>query len=580
MPVYPTRRTACYPKEVYDTAKSGGGQDRSGWLGAERARSIHRALPDPQATASRRSGTTNCATWVAASIACTTSSRSVRTASSTRSNRRNTGYSTRTSIRRRTTCCLRTSTATWQPATLEGNTTLVHEPVDQVKQERSAWQYNSGSRRVRRAPELGYDNIGNASDGLRTFDQVDMYNGSPDRYDWKLVGKKEIYIPYNAYKLDDKSLKYKDIIQKNVLKSDLFRYELHRVWVVEATLRKRHEAHLRQAHVLPRRGHVADRLRGCARLARRPVESRHRADDAVLRCEGAVLPRQHLARPGQRRVPGVAADQRDQRALDVRPEGQVGRVPARRAAPRWHEVADLSVRESWFEGGTGNHGNALQDGLHYRWRQRHRPGAGGGAGQARARIAAFDLKFSDEARARLRKACPDALFFEVDVRDAEGVDAAVRKAVARSVRLTSPSIPQASRWPCRFSRSRANATISWSTSTSRAAAISPRLCCRTWVVAVAGARGFLAGVVSNYGYAAYSSSKFGVVGLATALRIECKTRGICVSVICPPEVETPMVEEERRTAPAVTMQTKQFAGTVTLDDLCTQVLRGWSGTSS
>ena len=80
--------------------------------------------------------------------------------------------------------------------------------------------------------------------------------------------------------------------------------------------------------------------------------------------------------------------------------------------------------------------------------------------------------------------------------------------------------------------------------------------------------------MSNYGYAAYSSSKFGVVGLAPALRIECKTRGICVSVICPPEVETPMVEQESRTAPAVTTQTKQFAGTVTLDDLCAQVLRG------
>ena len=84
----------------------------------------------------------------------------------------------------------------------------------------------------------------------------------------------------------------------------------------------------------------------------------------------------------------------------------------------------------------------------------------------------------------------------------------------------------------------------------------------------------LAGIVSNFGYAAYSSSKFGVVGLATALRIECKTRGIIVSAICPPEVPTPMVDEERRTAPAVTTQTKQFAGTVTLPELCTQVMHG------
>ena len=59
-----------------------------------------------------------------------------------------------------------------------------------------------------------------------------------------------------------------------------------------------------------------------------------------------------------------------------------------------------------------------------------------------------------------------------------------------------------------------------------------------------------------------------MVGLASALRIECKPRGIEVTVVCPPEVETPMVVEERRTAPAITMQTKQFAGAVSLDELC------------
>jgi hypothetical protein len=68
-------------------------------------------------------------------------------------------------------------------------------------------------------------------------DQVDAYNGAPDRYDWKLVGKKEIYVPYNVYKLGDKSIKYKDIIGKGTINSDLVRYELHRVWVVEGTLK-------------------------------------------------------------------------------------------------------------------------------------------------------------------------------------------------------------------------------------------------------------------------------------------------------------------------------------------------------
>ncbi len=68
-------------------------------------------------------------------------------------------------------------------------------------------------------------------------DQVDAYNGAPDRFDWKLVGKKEIYIPYNSYKMGDKKLKYSDIIRQNTVNPDNMRYELHRVWVVEGTLK-------------------------------------------------------------------------------------------------------------------------------------------------------------------------------------------------------------------------------------------------------------------------------------------------------------------------------------------------------
>ena len=124
------------------------------------------------------------------------------------------------------------------PATLEGTVFLVHEPVDQVKQQRAAWIYNAGARRVRRAPDLNYDNINDGTEGMRTTDQFDAYNGAPDRYDWKLVGKQEVYIPYNSYKLSSKKLKYKeDIIRKNTVNSDLMRHELHRCWVVEANLK-------------------------------------------------------------------------------------------------------------------------------------------------------------------------------------------------------------------------------------------------------------------------------------------------------------------------------------------------------
>jgi hypothetical protein len=123
------------------------------------------------------------------------------------------------------------------PARLAGNVLLVHETLDQVAEPRLAWLYNAGQRRVRRAPQVSYDGPGTAADGMRTSDQLDMYNGAPDRYDWKLVGKKELYIPYNSYRLDSPNLKYSDILKAGHINQDLTRYELHRVWHVEATLK-------------------------------------------------------------------------------------------------------------------------------------------------------------------------------------------------------------------------------------------------------------------------------------------------------------------------------------------------------
>ena len=125
---------------------------------------------------------------------------------------------------------------TKSPARYTGNVTLVHETIDQVAQPRKAWTYNAGQRRVRRAPQVSYD--APRAGGLSTTDQNDMFNGATDRYNWKLVDKREMYIPYNSYKLADKSAKYSDIIQKNHINQDYTRYELHRVWQVEATLKE------------------------------------------------------------------------------------------------------------------------------------------------------------------------------------------------------------------------------------------------------------------------------------------------------------------------------------------------------
>lgn len=122
---------------------------------------------------------------------------------------------------------------TESPAKLSGSILLVHETMNQVAEPRRAWIYNTGQRRLRRAPNVGYDNPGNGSDGLRFNDQLDVFNGATDRYVVTIKGKKEMYIPYNAYRIHSDELKYEDIIKQGHLNQDYARYELHRVWVVE-----------------------------------------------------------------------------------------------------------------------------------------------------------------------------------------------------------------------------------------------------------------------------------------------------------------------------------------------------------
>lgn len=124
-----------------------------------------------------------------------------------------------------------------EPARLAGTALLVHETMDQVKTPRQAWTYNTGQRRVRRAPNVAYDAPGTASDGLRTTDDFDMFNGAPDRYTWELKGKQELLIPYNDYRLHSDKVKYDEILKAGHINPELVRYEKHRVWIVEATLK-------------------------------------------------------------------------------------------------------------------------------------------------------------------------------------------------------------------------------------------------------------------------------------------------------------------------------------------------------
>lgn len=123
---------------------------------------------------------------------------------------------------------------TTAPAKLRGSFVLVYESLNQVKKPRKAFIANKGDAKMKSAPTVGYNKPNDTAGGLSFSDQVDMYNGAMDRYSWKFVGKKTMYIPYNAYEIGQKKHKYKDILGNNHVNMKLARYEPHRVWVVDS----------------------------------------------------------------------------------------------------------------------------------------------------------------------------------------------------------------------------------------------------------------------------------------------------------------------------------------------------------
>jgi hypothetical protein len=127
------------------------------------------------------------------------------------------------------------------PARRAGEALLIVDPLDIGNKDRRAWTYLPGQRRVKVAPDLSHDTPNPGTAGGNTFDDIFMFIGSMDRFDFKLIGKKEMYVPYNAYAAVYEA-KQGDLVKPNHLNPDLVRWELHRVWAVEATLRegKRH----------------------------------------------------------------------------------------------------------------------------------------------------------------------------------------------------------------------------------------------------------------------------------------------------------------------------------------------------
>lgn len=131
-----------------------------------------------------------------------------------------------------------------EPARKAGEKLIVQDNIDNINIGRRAWSYLPGMRRIKLAPDIAYDTPSPTGGGTGTVDEAAVWYGSLDRYDFKLVGKKELFIPYNNYRVRDKNVCPSAVSMKtkNHLNPDCVRWELHRVWEVKAILKpgKRH----------------------------------------------------------------------------------------------------------------------------------------------------------------------------------------------------------------------------------------------------------------------------------------------------------------------------------------------------
>lgn len=210
-------------------------------------------------------------------------------------------------------------------------------------------------------------------------------------------------------------------------------------------------------------------------------------------------------------------------------------------------------------------------------------GAGSGIGKRLAElllargddVIALDVNFSDHVREQLAGSRSRVHFEQVDVRDGDAVQQAVDAGVAAlgglNLAINCAGVAIAKSFDETSEEEfRRVVDINLYGSRNLAAAALPHLKSGGQLVLTAS----MAGFVGNYGYAAYCASKFAVVGLGEVLRIEQKPRGVTVSVVAPPEIVTPMVEEERRSGSQITGKMKQFAGSLELEPAVDAILKG------
>lgn len=196
-----------------------------------------------------------------------------------------------------------------------------------------------------------------------------------------------------------------------------------------------------------------------------------------------------------------------------------------------------------------------------------------------ADVAVFDLRVEPEVLSALREHCQrenqQVLAYAADVSRFEHIDSAVAAAQeslgAPQLAISCAGINRALPFEA-LSGAQFEQVMSVNVTGSRnfADAVLSRMGRGGRLALVAS----MAGFVANYSYAAYSASKFAVVGLGRVLRLEYKPKGIDVSLICPPEVDTPMVQEELKDMHPVSKALKDFGGSLSVDQAISGIMRG------
>ena len=246
MPVYPTRRGASYPQAIYDATQANRGKAKL--LGSDALSGARLGFPFPQPQngvevmwnhRTRYRGDTVKATYTQAAVQA--SGRKDLSKQSFLTYFRYGNVADPVDIARKN-ILVYGITSNAKPGGSPEFVALFHETANSIEDPRSVWVLLTKLSKMFRIPPVGYDQPFPGSDGLEFIDMVDMYNGAFDRYVWKLVGKRELYIPYNAYRLSDGRLSYAQLLKGGHPDQTEARYELHRVWVIEATERggKRH----------------------------------------------------------------------------------------------------------------------------------------------------------------------------------------------------------------------------------------------------------------------------------------------------------------------------------------------------